>query len=637
MNQWLLNWKKIYAKTKRLNLSDVQNDRCAYDFLNSLQTMNLSFVFEREMILNYEMNQDKSSTSIRNLLEQFRNHLQIARRLITKRAIHEAFATLQEKSSNEETTDQKESKKFSNRRFENSKIENRCCLCDRKHLFKDCYYLIEKIRSIEWKSNEEIKKKINKILESNSKFRVAVKYVKIKVRKWLKKDKKIEDFDDESTQTSRRIILNVSFAETFIKSKISYKLINCWTLNSEIDLHICNDSERFQLNRVIESENQLIIDKIVYDIENYETMNIVVKKFDDSINIQLLNVALMLEFFINLICLIKMMKKEVHWDIEEKRLHRKEIIFCDVESIENYWVFEKNFSIDEGFEAFEAKSETFKFDLMIPNKEWHEMLSHSRLKIIAHLVERVDEIKINDLDSTSMINRCETSVLIKTHEIMSRRSRQEKSIDYSLNRVDYDLISMNEKYNDDYWISHFVCFRIRMSFVYTHSRKNDAFSMIREFLKTIRIRYDQIVRFIRMNDERILRFEYRDFMKMRKIVTKRFASYTSSQNNKIERSEKILMIRTRVIRIKANLSANMWSGMFKSVDYLNNRILRRALIWKTFFEILIEKKSKISHLQSYECRAYFLKNIISKKNRLKSRIFIDYFVKYEFINIFRIW
>jgi hypothetical protein len=29
MNQWLLNWKKIYAKTKRLNLSDVQNDRWA--------------------------------------------------------------------------------------------------------------------------------------------------------------------------------------------------------------------------------------------------------------------------------------------------------------------------------------------------------------------------------------------------------------------------------------------------------------------------------------------------------------------------------------------------------------------------------------------------------------------------------
>jgi hypothetical protein len=583
MNQWLLNWKKIYAKTERLNLFDVQNDRCAYDFLNSLRTMNLSFVFDKETILNHEMNQRKFSTSIRNLLKEFRNHLRIARALITKRTTHETFVTLQSKTQNENTTDQK-SEKIGNR-----KIENRSCLCDKKHLFKDCYYLIEKIRSIEWKSNEEIKKKIIKILETNSKLRIAVKYAKEKVKKWLEKDKKIENFDDESTQTSKKITLNVSFAETFVEKKISYKLINCWTLNSEIDIHVCNDSDRFQLNRMIDLENQLIVDKIVYDIENYETMNIVVREFDDSINIQLLNVALMSEFFISLICLIKMMKKKIHWNIESKRLHRKEIIFCFVESIENHWILEKNSSIDDRFDAFEAKSETSKSDLMITNRKWHEMLSHSKSKIVAHLAEKIDEIKINDLDSASSINRCETCVLIKTHELMFRRFEQKESIDYFLNRIDYDLISMNEKYNENFWVSHFVDFYIRMNFVYIHSRKNDVLSMIREFLKTIRIRYDQIVRFIRMNDERILEFEYRNFMKMRRITTKRFVSYTSSQNDKIERSEKILMIKAKAMRIKTNLSANMWSKMFKSVDYLNNRIFRRALIWKTFFEIRLKK------------------------------------------------
>ncbi len=73
------------------------------------------------------------------------------------------------------------------------------------------------------------------------------------------------------------------------------------------------------------------------------------------------------------------------------------------------------------------------------------------------------------------------------------------------------------------------------------------------------------------------------------------------------------------------------------VDYLNNRILRRSLAWKTLFETLTEKKSNLSHLQSYECKAYLLKHIISKKNRLKSKAFIDYFVRYDFTNIFRIW
>jgi hypothetical protein len=638
MNQWLLNWEKIYAKTKRLNLSDVQNDRCAYDFLNSLRTMNLSFMFNKKTILNHEMNQKKSSTSIKDLLEEFRNYLQIARTLITKKAIHEAFATLQEKSSNDETTDQeKESEKFSNRKF-----KNRSCLCDRKHSFNECYYLIKELRSTEWKSNEEMMKKIEKILETNSRIRTTVKWARKIVKRRLKKviekendsndesSKKISFFDDEMT-------LNVSFAETFTKRQISYKLINCWTLNSETDIHVCNDSDRFQLNRVVDSTNQLVIDKIVYDIENYETMNIVVREFDDSINIQLLNVALVFEFFINLICLIKMMKKEVHWNIENKKLHRKEIIFCFVESIENHWVLEKNSSIDDRFDAFEIKSKTSKSDLMITNKKWHEMLNHSRSKIVAHLAERVDEIKINDLDSASSINRCETCVLIKTHELMFKQFEQKESIDSFLNRIDYDLILMNEKYNKNFWINHFVDFYIKMNFVYTHSRKNDVLSMIREFLKTTRIRYDQIVRFIRMNDERILEFEYRNFMKMRRIITKRFVSYTSSQNDKIERSEKILIIRVKTLRIKTNLSANLWSKIFKTVDYLNNRIFKRSLTWKTFFETLIEKKSNLSHLQSYECKAYFLKNIISRKDRLKSKAFIDYLVKYDFTNIFRIW
>jgi hypothetical protein len=326
-------------------LSDVQNDRCAYDFLNALRTMNLSFVFERKTILNHEMNQDKSSTSIKNLLEEFRNHLRIARALITKKTTHEAFATLQEKSSSDEITDQeKKSEKFSNH-----KIENRSYLCDRKHSFSECYYLIEKLRSIKWKSNEEMMKKIEKILEANSRIRSAVKWARKNVKRRLKKV--IEKENDSNDESSRKksffddeMTLNVSFAETFARKQISYKLINCWTLNSDIDIHVCNDSNRFQLNRVIDSENQLIVEKIVYDIESYETMNIVVKEFDDSINIQLLNVALMFEFFINLICLIKIMNKEIHWNIQNQRLHRKKIIFCIVESIENHWILENNFS-----------------------------------------------------------------------------------------------------------------------------------------------------------------------------------------------------------------------------------------------------------------------------------------------------
>jgi hypothetical protein len=73
LNQWLLNWERVYAKTARLNLSNVQENRCVYDFLNSLRTVNVTFVIDRKTILNHEIQQEKNPSSIKNLLKKFRN------------------------------------------------------------------------------------------------------------------------------------------------------------------------------------------------------------------------------------------------------------------------------------------------------------------------------------------------------------------------------------------------------------------------------------------------------------------------------------------------------------------------------------------------------------------------------------
>jgi transcription initiation factor TFIIIB Brf1 subunit/transcription initiation factor TFIIB len=116
-----------------------------------------------------------------------------------------------------------------------------------------------------------------------------------------------------------------------------------------------------------------------------------------------------------------------------------------------------------------------------------------------------------------------------------------------------------------------------MNFVYTHSQKNDVLSMIREFFKTTQIKYEQIVRFIRMNDEQILKVQYENFMKMREISTKRFVSYTSAQNDKIERFEKVLMIKIKAMRISSRLLINMRLEMIKTMSYLNNRISKKKL------------------------------------------------------------
>ena len=121
------------------------------------------------------------------------------------------------------------------------------------------------------------------------------------------------------------------------------------------------------------------------------------------------------------------------------------------------------------------------------------------------------------------------------------------------------------------------------------------------------------------------------------ITAKRTAFYTVNQNEKTERSEKILIIKTKIMRISNHLLKNLWSEIYKIDDYINNRISKRNLKWLISYETLFEKKFNLFYLHSYDCRAYFFRQKIFKKNKLKFRAIIDYFVDYDSINIFRIW
>jgi hypothetical protein len=74
-------------------------------------------------------------------------------------------------------------------------------------------------------------KKIEKILETNSRVKIAIKYVRRNVKRRL--EKVIENEDDSNDESSKKkffddeVTLNVSFAGTFAREQVSYKLINC--------------------------------------------------------------------------------------------------------------------------------------------------------------------------------------------------------------------------------------------------------------------------------------------------------------------------------------------------------------------------------------------------------------------------
>ena len=175
-----------------------------------------------------------------------------------------------------------------------------------------------------------------------------------------------------------------------------------------------------------------------------------------------------------------------------------------------------------------------------------------------------------------------------------------------------------------------------MEFVYTHFRKNDCLLIIEAFLQQVKTRYNQTVRFFRMNDEPTLEGKFGALINKYEIIQKRTALYTPDQNEKTKRSEGVLTRRARAMRISFHFSVNMWPEIYKTADYVSNRTLRRGFQWRTPHETLFNKKSFFSHMHLYGCRAYPLRSKIFKKNKLEPDVMIDYLVGYDFTNIFRI-
>jgi hypothetical protein len=192
-------------------------------------------------------------------------------------------------------------------------------------------------------------------------------------------------------------------------------LKNCWILNSDINIHVCNDSARFKMKRRA-NEQKLLSEKNIYDIENYETMNIMTKEFLESIKIKFLNVALFSEFFINLVSLSKFIVKYHHWDIEHSRLHHREKTFCYIELVEEHWILENN-SFNQELEAYVVSSQS-KSHKVVSVERWHDILEHSDSDTMKNLEKDVNEVKITEPETSSKTIECETCALTKAHHMV---------------------------------------------------------------------------------------------------------------------------------------------------------------------------------------------------------------------------
>src|SRR5271156_4223279 len=142
LETWLRQWEITYTECKELKLTEVDDDRPLYDFLNAITNVDAEFSKIWMIKIETKTQKGKELPDLHDLIEYFRNN----RRLSTaqrRRGMHGAFNA----SFQGEPLENEEKKDFKKRNN---------CVCGAVHLFRDCQYLIESLRTKDWTPDQRI-------------------------------------------------------------------------------------------------------------------------------------------------------------------------------------------------------------------------------------------------------------------------------------------------------------------------------------------------------------------------------------------------------------------------------------------------------------------------------------------------
>ena len=151
----------------------------------------------------------------------------------------------------------------------------------------------------------------------------------------------------------------------------------------------------------------------------------------------------------------------------------------------------------------------------------------------------------------------------------------------------------------------------------------------------------------------IQKSEIRKFIKQQKMRIKSLSLYTQALNSSNEHSENVIKQKIIIMKSSFNLFKKLWLKITHAVIYFYNQTSHYFLNWKSSYEffhtylthqesvVIEEWKLQQVHLKIYNCKTYYMTTYTLKKtkcfNWLKSKIWINYLVSYDSINVYQIW
>ncbi|KAJ6437664.1 Cut9 interacting protein Scn1 [Purpureocillium lavendulum] len=657
IEEWISQWQVILNEAKNLDLPDVKGLRPTRHFLKAVGLIDPTFSkywinrMEGEAMISSNDDWQKSFPDGIKISEIFERSYRTTSSSPNPKG---AFATYQ--GEGEPHASKANSKNPGGRPI---------CLCGRRHLYSECYYLSESARPAGWSPDSKVQEDINQKLQDPT--------MKGRVERAIEKKRKT---GGQPQQQPASELKGTAFAgaiaatlsghstptrhqdgtcnhSTFTTTAV-YPLKNSFILDSGSDFHICNNSERFvegTYKPCDELEGAFAGDTHLEILGHGDVLIRIGTK--DTFKLQ--NVAYVPRFHTNVASLDRFVQRGYNWNPATGAVFKDGKTIFRTERRYRQPVIEFN---QVNYESHAAQATAFTSSAQPRPKSaadamlWHKRLGHLGAEALEHLVQETTGAKIKG----PLKIECKDCAVSKAKRIVSRRSPQTKA-PRPFWRIYVDIFAMSNGYNG---MKHATLIRDEYtSMIYIYLLRDATVESVlgvhKAFEAYVQRQFHTSICIIHRDNDRALQSEYLDWIKSRGIEDEPTAPDTPAQNGPAERSGGVVGSQSRTMQVGANLPDELWPETWKTAVYLHNRSPQQAHNWKTPFERLhqwlrennrdtgyLQTQPDITHLKAYGCRAYPLTREALKekqKKHLKTHPHaeVGYLVGYDSTNIFRIW
>ncbi|GJS84530.1 zinc finger, CCHC-type containing protein [Tanacetum coccineum] len=145
----------------------------------------------------------------------------------------------------------------------------------------------------------------------------------------------------------------------------------------------------------------------------------------------------------------------------------------------------------------------------------------------------------------------------------------------------------------------------RFMWAYFLTSKDQAFDTFKEFRQRIKTEMRLKLRMLRTDrGGEFTSNEFTKYCKEHGIARQLTAPYSPQQNGVVERRNRTVLSTTRSMMKAMKLPLNFWAEAVRHTIYILNRVPTRALVDKTPYEALYNRKPNLENLRIFGCTAY---------------------------------